>query len=221
MSIQIIVQHIIQVSHVQNFFVSRYGKMYRHLELSLEDRSSERILWCNDPNQQTLTYRMTRVPYCVAISSFQAIRSLRYCAKLPDTSESEKGAMERDFHVDDNLTGAKKVGRRENIADRSHWVPKTRTIRSDTRLTQGFPLEYREVGDNFHFMGENHTIKALAIVWGPIKDKLTFTVNHLKLNLTTENFTKRQFLSDIAKIFIPFRWLSPVIYQLRQLMQQV
>ena len=127
---------------------------------------------------------MTPVTYCVASSSFHALRSLRDYAKLPDIPENEKEVMERDFHVYDILTGAKKVGRRENIADRSHWVPKTTTIWSDARLTQGFPLEYCEKGENFQLLSENYNIKTLAIDWSPIMFKFTFKVNHLKLDLT-------------------------------------
>ena len=42
----------------------------------------------------------------------------------------------------------------------------------------------------------------------------------MKLDLT-ERLTKRQILSDSAKGFDPFGWLSPFILQLKQLMQEV
>ena len=91
---------------------------------------------------------------------------------------------------------------------------------SDPRLTQGLPPEYREASENFQFMNENHTIKTFGIVWSPIKDKFTFTAKHLKLSFT-EQLTKRQILSVIAKVFDPLGWISPVILQLKQLMQEV
>ena len=137
-----------------------------------------------------------------------------------------KEAIERDFYVDDVLTGAKNLEKEKFLQtglietlkqgqfDLRKWTC------SDPRLTQGLPSEYREASEKFQFLNENHTIKTLGIVWSPIKDKFTFTVKHLKLDLI-ERLTKRQILSDIAKVFDPLGWLSPVILQLKQLMQEV
>ena len=202
------------------------AKMYRQVELSLEDRDLHRILWRKNPNEPILTYRMTRVTYGVASSSFHAIRSLLDCAKSPKTPEIVKDAIERDFYVDDILTGAENLEEAKNLQtglidtlkqgqfDLRKWTC------SDARLTQGLPPEYREASEDFQFLNENHTIKTLGIVWSPIKDKFTFTVTHLKLDLT-ERLSKRRILSDIAKVFDPLGWLSPVTLQLKQLMQEV
>ena len=202
------------------------AKMYRQVELSLEDRELHRILWRKNPTEPILTYRMTRVTYGVASSSFHAVRSLLDCAKFPNTPEMVKEAIERVFYVDDILTGAKNLEEakllqtglietlKQGQFDLRKWTC------SDPRLTLGLPPECREASENFQFLNENHTIKTLGIVWSPIKDKFTFTVKHLKLDLT-ERHTKRQILSVIAKVFDPLGWLSPVILQLKQLIQEV
>ena len=95
------------------------AKMYRQVELSPEDRDLHRILWRKNPTDPILTYRMTRVAYGIASSSFHAVRSLLDCAKFPNTPEIVEEAIERDFYVDDILTDEKN-GRGEIIADRSH-----------------------------------------------------------------------------------------------------
>ena len=52
------------------------AKMYRQVELSKKDKDYHRIFWRFDRQQPIDTYRMTRVTYGVANSSFHAIRSL-------------------------------------------------------------------------------------------------------------------------------------------------
>ena len=49
------------------------AKMYRQVKLSLENRDLHRIIWRKNPTEPILTYRMTRVTYGVASSSFHAI----------------------------------------------------------------------------------------------------------------------------------------------------
>ena len=51
------------------------AKMYSQVEL-LKIAISHRILWPKNPTEPILTYRMTRVTYGVASSSFHAIRLL-------------------------------------------------------------------------------------------------------------------------------------------------
>ena len=81
--------------------------------------------------------------------------------------------------------------------------------------------EYREANEEFKFLDETHTIKTLGVVWNPSSDKFTFTVSHLSNDLDEATITKRKMLSDIAKIFDPLGWLSPVSLELKHLMQQV
>ena len=83
------------------------------------------------------------------------------------------------------------------------------------------PPEYRVANEEFKFLDETHTIKTLGVVWNPSSDKFTFTVSHLSNDLNEATITKRKVLSDIAKIFDPLGWLSPVSLELKHLMQQV
>ena len=85
------------------------AKMYRQVELSTKDKDYHRIFRRFDRQQPIDTYRMTRVTYGVASSSFQAIRSLVECANLEGVSFEAQISIKRDFHVDDILTGANSV----------------------------------------------------------------------------------------------------------------
>ena len=92
---------------------------------------------------------------------------------------------------------------------------------SDSSIVLDLPIELREAGEDLKILDTAHTIKTLGIVWNPTSDAFQFKVAHLQEDLQLKNLTKREMLSDMAKIFDPLGWLSPTIMKLKQLMQQV
>ena len=203
------------------------AKMYRQVELDPDHRDYHRILWRFNPTGPIDTYRMTRVTYGVASSSYHSIRALLECAKLNNVPNKVKESIERDFYVDDILTGAASKEEAEalqsgliNTLKRGQFDLKKWTC-SDASVTLNLPPEFREANESFEFLDQNHTIKTLGLVWNPTSDEFSFKVAHLEKNSATDSMTKRQMLSDIAKIFDPLGWLSPITMTLKHLMQQV
>ena len=203
------------------------AKMYRQVELCMRDRDLHRLLWRFKPGEPVDIYRMTRVTYGVASSSYHSIRCLTECANFKDTHQLVQDALRRDFYVDDILTGASSKEEAEILQDgliatlKKAQFDLRKWTSSDPELVLRLPPEFREANEELKFLDENHTIKTLGIVWNPSSDKFIFTVSHLSNNFDKETPTKRRMLSDIAKIFDPLGWLTPVTLQLKHLMQQV
>ena len=203
------------------------AKMYRQVELCPKDKDLHRLLWRFQQGEPVDTYRMTRVTYGVASSSYHAIRCLLECANFDDTAELVKEALRRDFYVDDILTGASSEQEAEQLQD--GLIQTLKNAQFDLRkwtsnipeLVLRLPPEFREANEELKFLDETHTIKTLGVVWNPSSDKFTFTVSHLSNDFNESRITKRTMLSDIAKIFDPLGWLSPVTLELKHLMQQV
>ena len=170
---------------------------------------------------------MTRVSYGVASSAYHAIRSLNECANFEGASPETQVVIKRDFYVDDLLSGANSVHEAKGL--RNNLIPTLKKAHFDIRkwtsneasLVLDLPPEYREANDNLEFLKEDHTIKTLGIVWNPIQDVFLFQVMHVEKNSLDQGITKREMLSDISKIFDPLGWLSPVVIQLKQLMQKL
>ena len=80
------------------------AKMYRQVELDKEDKDYHRKLW-KDPNSEAIeTYRMTRVTYGIASSSFHSIRPLQVLVE--ETANTKLClSLTTDMYVDDLLTG--------------------------------------------------------------------------------------------------------------------
>ena len=83
--------------------------MYQQVELNPQDRDFHRILWGSSSMQPVQTLRMTRVTYGNAAASYHSIRALTECAKEPNVTNNVREAIQRDFYVDDTLTGASSV----------------------------------------------------------------------------------------------------------------
>jgi len=85
-------------------------------------------------------------------------------------------------------------------------------------LVNGFPIHLVSLTDlSLQGKGSNCTAKVLGIHWDPEEDMLSY-----KVCLTTNpHNTKRQVLSDVARIFDPLGILSPVVVQFKILFQEL
>ena len=100
---------------------------------------------------------MTRVTYGVASSSFHSIRSSSECGNFETTLKEVKEAPQRDFYVDDILTGAFSASKEKELYfslistlkqaqfDLRKWTS------SDPELVLSLPPEYREANENSSF----------------------------------------------------------------------
>lgn len=60
--------------------------------------------------------------------------------------------------------------------------------------------------------------KTLGIYWSPTPDEFKF---HLELPPLNQSPTKRSILSEIARLFDPLGWVSPVIIRAKLLLQRL
>ena len=74
-----------------------------------------RLLWRFSEIEPVQTFRLTRVIYGVASSSYHSIRCLREAAQLEGVPKAAKEAILRDFYVDDILTGARSIEAAEQL----------------------------------------------------------------------------------------------------------
>ena len=168
---------------------------------------------------------MIRENYGEAGSSFHSIRSSSDCGTFGTTPNEVKEAVQRDFHVDDILTGTSSASKAKELPlglistlkqaqfDLRKWTS------TDPELVLSLPPEFTEAIQNFNFPDEEHRMKTLGMNWNPLSDKFRFTLSKSK-SLKAESYTKAQMLSDIEQSFYPLDWLTPVIISMKCLMQK-
>ena len=92
---------------------------------------------------------------------------------------------------------------------------------SEPQVTLSLPPEYKEANEDFEFPKDTHTNKTFGIVWNPKFDVFHFKMKQINGTMSAKALSKRQILSDTAKIFDPLGWLSPTSINLKSLLQKI
>ena len=196
-------------------------KMFRQIWVAQDERNFQRIVWREDNSQPIKHYQLCTVTYGTTCAPFLAVRVLEQLAhdykdKCPDAS----AIVMNDFYVDDVLTGSDSeedlIRKRDELNNLmsyaglklDKWVSNSNRIENQKdKFTQ---LEF--VKD-----AESSTKKVLGIYWSPYIDMLGFNIS-IDLHAAP---TKRQVLSDVARIFDPLGLLAPIVIQLKILFQEL
>lgn len=196
-------------------------KMYRQFIVRKEDRKFQRILWRNAQGQ-IRTYELNTVTFGLSAAPFLAIRCLNQLAHDEGHRFPEAAAiLQRDFYVDDALTGA--ATRDQALRLRKDLTQLLKlaglTIRqwasNDRRLLHDLPVE--QINKKLH-LGESSTVKTLGIMWNSIDDSISYSV---KTTQSPTHITKRHISSEIAKIYDPLGLLGPVIVRAKLMLQKI
>ncbi|UYV82363.1 hypothetical protein LAZ67_21001792 [Cordylochernes scorpioides] len=184
-----------------------------------EDADYQRILWKPSPEEPVVDYRLLTVTYGTTSAPFLAMRTLQQLAEDEGQNYPEASRVTlNDFYVDDLLTGAQTIAETKELIDQL----------KDLMKKGGFHLRKwnsncHEIVSHVEEMNEERKInlekgaisKILGIVWDHVQD--TFRVN---ITLPEEVVTKRDLLSNIARIFDPIGFLSPTTVAMANLQRQ-
>ena len=197
-------------------------KMYRQVALDVPDKDFHRIIWRERKDIPVRIFRMTRVTYGIASSSFQSNRCLKEVSKRT-CNPNVQHHLEHSFYVDDFLGGANSVeDARKLIADLQsellkYGFPLRKWVSSCSTLIKELPDELRETTNECEILSDDYKIKALGIIWKPNLDIICFKRDLPAVTV----LTKRSLLSATAKLYDPMGWLSPIIIVFKILLQQI
>ncbi|KAJ8703598.1 hypothetical protein PYW07_017522 [Mythimna separata] len=203
-------------------FTADIEKMFRNIWLHPDHQKFQKIIWRNHQSQPLQEYQLATVTYGTKAAPFLAMMTLKQLAiderpNYPNSSAPD--ILETSFYMDDLMHGA-------------HTATAAKHLKAEmTNLLKAGGLNLRKWRSNlpeliddhinpqdeeFHFKQPKST-KALGLRWNPKEDYFIFH----PIELTTEGIpTKRQFLSEISKIFDPLGWVSPVTIKLKILFQE-
>ncbi|XP_055605061.1 uncharacterized protein LOC129753286 [Uranotaenia lowii] len=204
--------------------VADIEKMYRQIQLHLDDCKYQRILWRQGPEEPLATFELQTVTYGFASAPFLATRALQRLAedeisRFPVAAP----AFKNDFYVDDCLTGAEDVEsavqlRREASAlAASAGLPLKKWASNVPEALRGIPREDLAVSE-IHSLQDDQAVSTLGLVWETRSDVLRFRV---QLPLPAPVLTKRKIMSYIAQIFDPLGLVGPIITVAKLFMQRL
>ncbi|XP_018359711.1 PREDICTED: uncharacterized protein LOC108758964 [Trachymyrmex cornetzi] len=212
--------HLIRFRAYKYVITADIEKMYLQVILHEEDRRYQRVLWRLENKIKTLQFNT--LTFGVSSSSYLAIRTLH---KLAD---DERHAYSRaaeiiktHLYVDDLLTGADSIDDVKMIRDEIIAL----LARGGFSIRQWASNDERAVNDlgtvalhaNLTF-SEDRSLKTLGVTWCARTDEIRYSAQPIKI---AKKLTKRNILSEIAKIFDPLGLLGPIIMYAKKTMQNV
>ncbi|UYV68600.1 hypothetical protein LAZ67_6000173, partial [Cordylochernes scorpioides] len=184
-----------------------------------EDADYQRILWRPSPEEPVVDYRLLTVTYGTTSAPFLAMRTLQQLAEDEGQNYPEASRVTlNDFYVDDLLTGAQTIAETKELIDQLKDLMKKGAfhLRKWNSNCHEIVSHVEEMNEEKKINLEKGAIsKILGIVWDHVQD--TFRVN---ITLPEEVVTKRDLLSNIARIFDPLGFLSPTTVAMANLQRQ-
>ncbi|XP_076397901.1 uncharacterized protein LOC143266156 [Megachile rotundata] len=196
-------------------------KMFRQIRVHPEDRDWQRIVWRPSPTEEVRDFRLTTITYATTPAPFLALRVLQQLAD-DEGERFPRGAEELRCHsyVDDILAGADNVQEAEEVR---HQLVELLTA-------DGFPLDKWAVNFDTAMFGNlstekllqvNDTVGALGLRWDPKADILTLRSYRPVEETSTTSWTKREVVSETARLFDPMGWFAPVLIRAKVLTQDL
>lgn len=198
-------------------------KMYRQVIMDESDTPLQRILWRSTPEEELQIYKLKTVTYGTASASFLATRALQQLA-IEESKDLPVAAKisQRDFYVDDLLTGADRISDIKTIFHEINDLMARRGFElrkwacSDVNiLKQLLPNATEPVVLN---LDKDSRVKTLGLQWNSSTDQLQYAVPRPNQE---KQSTKRLILSQIAQIFDPLGLVGPIIIKPKILIQKL
>ncbi len=196
-------------------FCADIAKMYRMVWVHPEDRSMQKILWRDNPQQPISEYQLKTVTYGTAPASFLATKCLQVLANsISSTHPVASNHIINSFYMDDLICGADTLGEaielqqviHSTLADAGFLLRKYAS--NSTALIDQIPEELL-ASSLSHTLDSSPVIFVLGITWIPTEEqfRVKTTIELLPDNLV---ITKRKMLSYASRIFDPLGFVDPV-----------
>lgn len=204
-------------------FIADIRQMYRQILVTEQHRRYQKILWRFSEEEMLQEYVLNTVTYGVACAPYLAIRTLNQLAidertNFPLASKT----LLSDIYMDDLVSGADSVANARKIQKQlidllEKGGFELRKWASNSLELLSYLPETALYNQNVSFdLDENNIIKILGLKWNPSTDMFSYTVN--PLNRTC---SKRNMLSELARIYDPAGYLSPLTFSCKILIQQL
>lgn len=199
-------------------------KMYRQVRVADEDINYQRILWRANPNEELQHYNLLTLTFGTACAPYLAVKSLQRLAddeqsKYPIAAEITKN----DYYMDDLMTGCNLEDEAIEIYEDMNKLMNAggfeiqKWSSNNERLLEYIGKDKHRANNSVKIQQDKNG-KVLGICWNNETDNFEYSIN---LPEVKGKFTKRQVLSDIARLYDPMGWIAPVVIVAKLFIQKL
>lgn len=196
-------------------------QMYPHIWVNKNHWPFQTIVWRENQKDPLEYYYITVVVQGEKGAQFLAVRTLKELGQLaPNTLATQM--IEEEFYADNYWGGAHDIEvAKQKVSEITQllakggftlrkWLSNYMEILDDIEDKED-PLKIIKITE------EDNEIKTLGIYWDPNNDYFTYKIHQKE----QKKWTKRIILSEIASIYDPLGWLTPLIVKCKIIMQDI
>lgn len=199
-------------------------KMFNQIKVSEDQWDCQRIFWRENSDQPLKEYWLTVVTFGLTSSAYLSVKCVIQAAReaaeqLPNAAK----IIERDFYMDDCVTGADSVEQAIKLASEIDQILsgaafKLRKWKSNSFEVQQAFGSVNEDSEQCIVFSEDGETSVLGVKWLLEKDQFTFLVKTPALTLP---LTKRRIVSSVAQLYDPDGYIAPVVVTGKIIIQQL
>lgn len=198
-------------------------KMYLQILIDPDHRNYLRILWKDMQEDVINIYRFSCLPFGLAPAAYLAIRCLIWLAEKNSAEYPQiESIIKKNTYLDDFLIGSDSPQNLLTLIKDLNYVLGKGHFKLDKWVSNSpliLDLLQKEniltAQSKFIPFGDHSTV--LGLVWFSDSDQFSFNFT----SFSNENLTKRNILSDLAKIYDPLGWISPCIITFKIIFQSL
>ncbi|XP_011859045.1 PREDICTED: uncharacterized protein LOC105556561 [Vollenhovia emeryi] len=196
-------------------------QMFRQVWIEPRQRDYQRLVWRFSESKPITDYRLKTVTFGIAPSPYLAIRCLlRLAEEGKDTHPMASNALTSSLYVDDIVTSVQSVEEARDLRSqlqsllRGGGFELRKWASSHPAVLAGLdPQACCDSFLSFEFR-EDQSLKILGLHWYTGSDSFGFRVNPLD-----RDCSKRTILSELARVFDPLGFLTPLTFTAKRLIQ--
>ncbi|XP_076247963.1 uncharacterized protein LOC143187622, partial [Calliopsis andreniformis] len=203
--------------------VADIEKMFRQILVAPEDRRFQSIVWRTPETERTIAFELNTVTYGTACAPYLSMRTLLELQKQDgDRYPLAAPILEKDVYVDDVFMGAPDKPLLEQIRKQTCELLQRggfnlrKWAGNSSDLLRNIPQSSHSHAVNLNLFDDSE-LKVLGLRWIPSGDFFYFNLQRFQPSATP--ITKRTLFSEIAKLYDPLGWLSPIVIRAKILMQ--
>lgn len=203
-------------------FTADIKQHFRNILVNPIHRDYQRILWRFNPDDPIQEYRLNTVTYGLVSSPYLAIRTLLQLAEDENSNFSSAAQiLTTNFYVDDAIFGCSNKIEAHTLKTnlikllRKGGFELKKWTCNYPELLSDLPEDYL-YKNSLCFDSNSDTTKILGLNWNSNSDCFSYSIDTIN-----KTCTKRSILSDLARIFDPLGFLTPVTFLAKFIIQHL
>lgn len=202
-------------------FTADIKQMYRQILITENHRDFQRILWRFSPSEPIQDFRLNTITFGVSSAPFLAIRTLIQLAHDEQRDfPMAYQVIKSNIYVDDIVTGCETLDEARILQNQLIGLLKRGGFEL-RKWASNHPNLLSHLPDTHLYnkslsldMESDSTVKILGLQWHPSSDVFFYHVEPID-----RVCTKRTILSELARIFDPLGFLTPLTFFAKHLIQ--